>query len=277
MDNKTCLITGCNSGIGKITAIELAKKGYEIVMLVRESEKSKIAFQEIKNEAKSDLVKLFFVDLSSMESIQQVVKSINKEYSKIDVLINNAGIFKRKEEKSIDGFEMTIAVNYYAVFFLTNMLLPLMKNAKNARIINLSSELYKRGKVHLENDFSENKFNGTKSYANSKLLINYFTKELAKRLKDTNITVNCGHPGVIGTDVFREYPKWFSNLMNLIISKPAEGAKPSIYLATSDELRGVTGKYFNKLKQKETTKISNDMQLSSQIWNKTEEIIKINF
>lgn len=207
MDNKICVITGCNTGIGKITAIELAKQNFEIIMLVRDSQKSRDAFNEIKETAKSDKIKLYYVDLASLQSIKQVANDIKQKYSKVDVLINNAGVFKRKKEKSIDGFEMTLAVNYLAPFMLTNLLLPLLKESNQTRIVNVSSELYKRGNVNIENNFSDEKFNGDKAYANSKLLMLFFTKELAKRLIKNNITVNCVHPGVVGTDVFREYPK----------------------------------------------------------------------
>ena len=273
MSTKTCIITGANSGIGKITAIELAKKGYQILMLVRNSEKSEIAFEDIKRESKSDLIKMFFVDFSSVESIKNVVLDIQKQYSKIDLLINNAGVFKRKEETTVDGFELSIAVNYIAVFLLTNSLLPQIKKAKNARVINISSELYKRGKVFLENGFSAKKFSGDLAYANSKLLIIYFTQELAKRLGNTNIMVNCIHPGVVATDVFRDYPKWFAKFMKMIITSPEEGAKPSIYLATSEDLKGVTGKYYSKLKQKEPVNVSTDLTMGEQIWTYTEDII----
>ena len=119
--------------------------------------------------------------------------------------------------------------------------------------------------VHLNNQFKEDKFNGNKVYANSKLLIIYFTKELAKRLGHTDITVNCVHPGVIGTDIFREYPKWFDKLLKLFIAKPDTGAKPAIYLATSDEVNRVSGRYFYKTKLKETDEVANDEKLSDMI------------
>jgi len=272
-ENKICVITGCNSGIGKYTAIELAKLGYEIIMLVRDSEKSRKAYEEIKKESGSKLVRLIYVDLASLESIRKSADELKGKISKIDLLINNAGIFKRKEAKSPQGFELTIAVNYLAPFYLTKLLMPLVENAERARIINLSSELYKNGKVYLDNRFSGTKFDGNKAYADSKLLVIYFTKSLAKRLSTTNVTVNALHPGVIGTDVFREYPKWFSKLLNLFIPNPKIGSLPSIYLATSDEVKGFTGKYFYKTKIKETDPIANDDELADRIWEKTEEIV----
>ncbi|MFB6320265.1 SDR family oxidoreductase [Saccharicrinis sp. FJH54] len=276
MEHKICLITGCNSGIGKVTAIELARKGYEIIMLVRDSEKSRIAFKEIKNESGGKII-LKYTDLASFDSIKKVSEDIKSTYNKIDILINNAGIFKRKFEKSADSFEMTLAVNYFATFALTVFMIPLLKKSSQARIINLTSELYKRGQVNLSNDFAMEKFVGNKAYANSKLLVVYFTKELAKRLASENITVNCVHPGVVGTDVFREYPNWIARLLSLMISKPKEGAKPSVYLASSGDLEKITGKYFYKDKLKPTDEIANDADLSEKIWKKTEELTGIKY
>ncbi len=272
-EKNICVITGCNSGIGKHTAIELAKLGYEIIMLVRDSEKSRNAYEEIKKESGSESLQLIYIDLASLESIRKSADELKRKISKIDLLINNAGIFKRKEAKSPEGFELTIAVNYLAPFYLTKLLLPLIEKAESSRIINLSSELYKNGKVYLDSRFSNTKFNGSKAYADSKLLVIYFTKSLAKRLSTTSVTVNALHPGVIGTDVFREYPKWFSNLLNLFIATPEKGAQPTIHLATSDEVKGVTGKYFYKTEIKETDPVANDEELADNIWEKTEEII----
>jgi NAD(P)-dependent dehydrogenase (short-subunit alcohol dehydrogenase family) len=273
-EKKYCVITGCNSGIGKYTAIALAKQGFEIVMLVRDSEKSRNAYEEIKRASESASVQLIYVDLASLESIRSSAKVIAAKTPKIDLLINNAGIFKRAKETSADGIELTIAVNYIATFYLTKLLLPLIEKAESSRIINLSSELYKNGKVYLDNDFSAPKFDGSKAYADSKLLVIHFTKSLAKRLSAKNITVNALHPGVIGTDVFREYPKWFSRLLNLFIPSPQKGSEPSIFLATSDQVEGLTGQYFYKSKAKETAPIANDEEISEKVWEKTEEIIK---
>jgi retinol dehydrogenase-12/retinol dehydrogenase-13 len=277
MRSKLCVITGCNSGIGKETAIELAKKGSGIVMLVRASQKSQQAFEEIKRESGSENVVQKYVDLTSLRSIKRVADEMNSEFKSIDVLINNAGIYKRKYDKTMDDYEMTIAVNYIAPFVLTNHLLPLLRMTKNTRIINLTSELYKKGNIYLESRFSPEKFKGDKAYADSKLLMVYFTKELAKHLEGYGITVNCVHPGVVGTDVFREYPVWFAKVMNRIIPGPEEGAKPSVFLASSEEVSETTGKYFYKTTIKETKKVANDADLSKKIWKKTEELTGVKY
>lgn len=270
--NKVCLITGCNTGIGKETAIGLAQNGYKVLMLVRDTKKSEVAFKDIKTISKNDSVEMFFADLSLQSSIRTTAKEIITKHKVIDVLINNAGLMKREEEITKDGIESTVAVNYFATFLLTNLMLPVIEKSKNGRIINVSSELYKNGKIDIGNFTSSTKFNGSKAYASSKLMVAFFTKELSKRLNDKKITVNCVHPGVIGSDVFREYPKIVNKLLNLFISNTKEGAKPSIYLATSKEVEGITGKYFYKTKEKPFIKTLDDNDLSKKIW---EESLKI--
>jgi retinol dehydrogenase-13 len=157
---KTCLITGSNSGIGKATAIEMAQRGYNILMLCRDSEKSRNAKAEIKagsNEMKVDLV---YVDFASLKSIENAASEITQKYDSIDVLINNAGVVKRKLTTSEDGLEMNLAVNFLAPFYLTNLLLPLLMKSDSARIINVTSELYKSGKIDMKNDYSKNQISG---------------------------------------------------------------------------------------------------------------------
>ena len=273
-NKKVCLITGSNSGIGKVAAIEIAKQGYEIIMVARDSQKSQDALLEIQELSQNKDIKLYPCDMSSQKSIYEMSEKIKNDYEKIDVLINNAGVIKRECELSVDGYEMTYAVNYLGVFMLTNALLPLLKNAPKARIINLSSELYKSGKASLENLDCPKKFNGNKIYSDTKLLVLMFTKELTNRLKDTNITVNALHPGVIGTDVFREYPKFVSTILNWFISTPQEGAKPTIYLATSQEVEGISGEYFNKTKRADTIPITKDSNMLKTLWLQTEKLIK---
>lgn len=275
MERKTCLITGCSGGIGKHTAIELAKMHYNIIMLVRDSIKSRNAYNEIKSQSKSNNIKMYYADLASLKSIINVVQKIKSEYSQIDVLINNAGILKRNRETTPEGFEITLAVNYFAPFLLTNLLLPLIEKSPHGKIVNLSSELYKKGQAIINKFSSEEKFDGGKAYANSKLLIVIFTKVLAKRLQNNGITVNCVHPGVVGTDAFREYPKWVNVLLNLFISKPEIGAQPVVYLATSSEVDEISGQYFYKTKIKPTAKVANDEKVSEQIWKDSESILNL--
>jgi len=269
---KTCLITGSNSGIGKATAIEMAQRGYNILMLCRDSEKSRNAQAEIEagsNEIKVDLV---YVDFASLKSIENAASEITQKYDSIDVLINNAGVVKRKLTTSEDGLEMNLAVNFLAPFYLTNLLLPLLMKSDSARIINVTSELYKSGKIDMKNDYSKTKYQGNKVYANAKLWVVLFTYQLAEMLEEEKITVNAVHPGVIQTDAFRDYPAWYNKMLGLFLSKPEAGAKPLVYLASSDEVKDLSGKYFSKSKLRETTKITQDKEQWKAVWNRACEL-----
>lgn len=263
---KTVVITGANGGIGKATAIGLAREKYHVVMLARDSQKSQDALSEVKSETYKDSVDLICVDLASINSINSAVAVLKKEYAKIDVLINNAGIFKRKGEISSDGFEFTMAVNYIATFHLTNSLIPLLENSQQARVINLTSELYKKGRIDFDGFQVSAKYNGYQAYSNSKLLVVLYTILLADRLKNKQIIVNTLHPGVVDSDVFREYPKWFSNFLGLFIPAPAQGAESVIELATSPTGGMVRGAYFYKKNQKPLLEIAQNKKLAEEIW-----------
>ena len=273
MKKEVCVITGCNSGIGKVLATSMARQGYEVIMLVRDSEKSVKAFEDIIRESKSHVVRLEFVDLSSLKSIQDVVKRISDKYVRIDVLINNAGAFNRKLKYSTDGLELTLAVNYYAVFALTNGLMPLIKRTHNARIVNLCSKVQKMGKILKENNFESSRYNGINAYANSKLLTLHFTWLLADKLQNTSVTVNCVHPGAVRTNVFRDYPSWIQTILGFFLETAEEGAEAPLNLATSSKLHGVTGKYFNKNRVNLNATLNFNRADSQDIWDQTQRII----
>jgi len=158
---KVCVITGSSAGIGKETAIKMAELGYEVIMLARDCDKSRLALEEIKKRSASNDVRLYYVDLASQQSIRDVVKRIENDVDRIDVLVNNAGVFRRSLQMSPDGFEMTLAVNYLAPFLLTALLLPLLEVAPNSRVVNVTSELYKKGNANLETQTTPRRFNGS--------------------------------------------------------------------------------------------------------------------
>lgn len=271
MENKRCLITGCNSGIGKETAKELGKKGYEIIMLVRDSDKSRASFEEIKSISKAE-VHLYYADFGSLESIRVAARKIKSDFKTIEILINNAGVFKKKMAVSEDDFEYMFAVNYLAPFLLTNMLLPLLKKAESARIINLSSMLYKRGSVTVKTITGPKVYNADKIYARTKNLINLFTLQLANVLQKNNITVNAVHPGVVATDVMRDYSKTMQKFLFLFCIPIHKGADPVIYLASSEDVKNTTGSFFNK--RKITEGVLTEKELAAKIWKKTEDLLR---
>ncbi|MGL1891164.1 MAG: SDR family NAD(P)-dependent oxidoreductase [Spirochaetaceae bacterium] len=246
---KIIVITGTSSGIGKETAIGLAKLGHKLILINRDSHKSKESLTDIICESQNKEISMIFADLSNKDEIKSATDKISLSVDRVDVLINNAGLFNSELELNSVGIEMNIAVNYLAPKYMSENLLPLLKISEQGRIINVSSMVHKKGKEIKDVLIPPKKYRGFQQYANSKLAVVNYTKELAETLKDTNITVNSVHPGVIASEVFRDYPTWLNKLLYKILPNAQDGAKPSINLATNSELANISGAYFNKNKQ----------------------------
>lgn len=280
MQNKNVLITGGNAGIGLATAIDLAKKGANIFIVSRSEEKAKEAVQKINAESGNKNAKYFLADLSSQKSIRALAEAVKKEITVLDVLINNAGGVFPDFKLSDDGLEMTIATNHFAYFLLTNLLLDLVKKSDYARIVNVSSGSHYKGKIDLAS-FTENKgYFILKAYEQSKLANVLFTQELAERLAVTNVTVNALHPGFVKTDIGKKGTQWYANLFwtissNLTAISVEDGAKTSIYLASSDAVKNVSGKYFDKCKEKTPAPLAADKALQKQLWAESERLCAI--
>ncbi|TSA37194.1 MAG: SDR family oxidoreductase [Porphyromonadaceae bacterium] len=271
MESKIILITGANSGIGKATATALAEMGARVVMMSRDLVKGEKARQEVIRVSKNNQVDLMQCDLASMISIRRFAAEFIAKYPRLDVLINNAGIFTDKRMETADGFEYQIGVNHFGHFLLTLLLLDLLKRSSPARIINVSSGAHFGGKIDFDDIQLQHKYSAWKSYAQSKLANVLFTYELAHRLSGTGITVNCLHPGFVKTRFAfnreSEKPNWMIKLMKPFTIPPANGAETSVYLAASPEVEGVTGKYFAKRKEKASSKTSYDLVVAEKLWN----------
>jgi NAD(P)-dependent dehydrogenase (short-subunit alcohol dehydrogenase family) len=264
---KTAVITGSSAGIGKAAAIYLARNGYRVVMLVRDCDKSRAAFEDVRTASGSDDVEMHCVDLASQDSIRGAAASVTSQHARIDVLVNNAGVYKRSRDVSPDGYELTFAVNYLAPVLLTELFLPSLEASPAGRVVNVTSENYKQGRIgDMDSIATREDYKGQQAYAASKMLLMLYTRELAERLRGSGITANCVHPGVAGTDVFREYPGWFNAVLNVFISKPEEAAEPVLHVATSAELGGVTGTYFYKTEQRE-------IELPKEVESRADEIL----
>lgn len=248
---KTIIITGSNSGIGKEAALNLAKSGHRILMFSRDSEKSERALEEIRSQSNNSQVFLIKVDLSSPRSIISAVAKIKKDHQAVDVLINNAGVYKVKREENENGIEMSFAVNFLATFLLSELLLESLKASRSGRIINVVSELYKSGSLDFSDLMLEKNYQAGDAYANSKLATVLYTAKLAAQIKKEGITVNALHPGVLATNSFRDYPKIIVKLINAFLEDPQKGGERIAYLATSEEVIGTTGKYFYKTEERE--------------------------
>jgi len=273
---KTIIVTGSNSGIGREAALNLAGSGHRILMLCRDSDKSIKAHQEIVFQSGNENVFLIPVDLSDPNSIRSAVENIKKEYQVIDVLVNNAGVYKVKRQKTQNGVEMTFAVNFLATFMLSQMLLENLETTGNGRIINVVSELYKNGSIDFDNLMLEKGYKVGDAYANSKLATVLYTVELAERVRRKGISVNALHPGVLATDSFRDYPRLLTKILNLFLEKPQKGGERIAYLAISEEVKGVSGKYFFKTEEQEIDIPDQTRDTTEKLWQIAEQFTGLN-
>ena len=278
MQGKICMVTGANSGIGKATALELAQMGATVVMVCRDRARGEEAQNEITTKSRKNAVDLLQADLSSQQSIRHLVENFQHHYTQLHVLINNAGAAFPGRRETVDGLEMTFAVNYLAPFLLTNLLLDMLKASAPARIVNVSSNSHEAGYIQLD-DLQAEHYMSMRVYGQSKLAVVLFTYELARRLQGTGVTANCLHPGFVATNFAQsDVGPAFRLLVKLIGSfgaSPQEGAKTSIYLASSPEVEGVTGKYFVKSIPKRSAAISYDESLQRQLWEQSAKLVNL--
>lgn len=280
MQGKVCIVTGANSGIGKATAMGLAHMGATVIIACRDQAKGEEAWNEIKEKSGNDAVHLMLADLASQASIRQLARNIQQRYKQLHVLINNAGVVNLTRRETSDGFEMMFAVNYLAPFLLTNLLLEKLKASAPARIVNVSSGSHEAGYIKMDDLQSEKQYKFMRSYGQSKLALVLFTYELARRLQGTGVTANCLHPGFVATNIGQSGVGSFGrSITKLILSilgvGPEEGAKTSIYLASSPEIEGVTGKYFAKSIPVRSAPISYDKTLQRQLWEESEKLVNL--
>jgi len=277
MTGKICIVTGSNSGIGKETVLALSKMDATIVMVVRDKTRGTKALKEIESQTCNKNIELMICDLSSMESIRRFAEEFKKTYARLDVLINNAGAVFNKRQVTTEGFERTLAVDYLAPFLLTHELLDLLKSSAPSRIINISSGLAKKGKVNLDNLQSEKNYSGMKVYSNTKLMLIMYTYELAKRLEGTGVTANVLMPGFVATNLGKNSGSLRSSIMFKIVRpmqiSAKKGAETSVYLASSEDIKAVSGKCFSKKKPTTTCPKSYEEELQKLLWNKTQSLL----
>ncbi len=280
MQGKVCIVTGANSGIGKATSLGLAQMGATVVMVCRDRTKGEEAQNEIKTKSGNDAIDLLLAELSSQDSIRQLVENFQQHYTQLHVLINNAGGVNLSRRDTVDGFEMTFAVNYLAPFLLTNLLLDKLKASAPARIVNVSSESHESGYIKMDDLQLEKKYRLMRAYGQSKLALVLFTYELARRLQGTGVTANSLHPGFVATNIGQSgVGRVGRSIVKLIFSSlgisPEEGAKTSIYLASSPDIEGVTGKYFVKSIPVRSAPISYDESLQRQLWEESAKLVNL--
>ena len=272
LTGKVCVVTGANAGIGKETAIGLAKLGATVVMVCRDAGRTEKALSEIKRKSASDRVELMICDLASQKSIRRFADEFKQQHDRLDVLVNNAGVFLRQRSLTEDGIESTFAINHLGYFLVTNLLLDLMKKSAPSRVVNVASTAHKYGKLDVNAWPTGREYSAFAAYANSKLANVLFTYQLARRLEGTGVTANCLHPGAVASNLFRGLPAVLEALIRLVTISPERGARTSIYLASSPDVQGISGKYFARRRPEKSSEASYDLEAARRLWEVSEEV-----
>lgn len=278
MNGKTVLITGASAGVGLQSAIGLAKLGAEVVMVGRDAERTAQAAALVKTQTGNPSVSYLLADLSSQKEVRRLAQEFKDKYKKLDVLLNNAGAIFLTRKVSVDGYEMSVALNHLNYFLLTDLLLDMIKAGPSGRIVNVASRAHYGGHVNFDDLQSQHGYNGMRVYGMSKLMNVLFTYELARRLQGTNVTANCLHPGFVASN-FAGNNGWFVRFgMRFMAGRISveDGAKCSIYLASSPDVQGVSGKYFNyDLKETRSSEESYDEAVAKRLWDVSEKLVAI--
>ena len=280
MHGKICLVTGATAGIGEVTARELARQGATVIVVGRSREKSETTVRQIRQQTGNPAVEYLLADLSSQKDVRALAQQFKSTHQRLHALVNNAGGIFIWRQASVDGIEMTFALNHLNYFLLTNLLLDALKASAPARIINVSSRAHLRAPLNFDALQSRRGYNGIRVYGQTKLANLLFTYELARRLEGTGVTANALHPGLVATNFGannarlggRYLGRLYRRLFRVIAISAEEGAQSSLYLATSPEVAGVTGKYFVRRQAVPSSEASYDRAAASRLWQVSEEL-----
>ncbi|TMI56858.1 SDR family oxidoreductase [Candidatus Bathyarchaeota archaeon] len=275
MAEKVCLVTGGNSGIGKSVALGLAKMGATVVVVSRNKEKGETAVTDTVEKSGNNNVELIQADMSSQNSIHQLVNEFRARHEKLHLLINNAGVYLTKRSETEDGLESTFAVNHLGPFLLTSLLVDILKASAPSRIVNVTSDAHKGARVNFDDLQGERKFSGWQAYGQSKLAMILYTRGLAKKLEGTGVTVNSAHPGVVRTNFAKNNGGLVMlgfRFLGMFFISPESAAKRILYVATSPDLEGVTGKYFTKMHEVKSSQESYDDDSARRLWQISEQL-----
>jgi NAD(P)-dependent dehydrogenase (short-subunit alcohol dehydrogenase family) len=279
MNGRTCLITGATDGIGKEAAIELAKKGCNLILIGRSKEKGEKVVEQIRKVAESHVdIDYFTADLMLMKEVSRVADEVSRKYPRIDILLNNVGALFAFRGVTEEGFERTFALNHLGYFLMTKKLLPLVEKSDYKRIVNVSSSAHYGIDFEFDNINGEKKYTGFDTYKKSKLANVMFTYELAKRIEGTGITANCLHPGFVSTNFGKNNSFLWRNFIRvamwLIAINVKDGAKTSIHLACSDEVKDITGKFFANCEVKKGSSKAKNEEHNQKLWELSEDFVK---
>jgi len=270
MVGKTCLITGATNGIGRVTAVELARMGAELFLVYRNKTRADETVAEIRNRTGNENVHLLRANLESQKEIRAAAAAFLDTGKPLHLLINNAGLGNTKRLMTEDGIEMVFAVNHLAYFLLTMQLLDRIKQSAPARIVNVASEAHRFGTINFDDLGGERRFRTFGAYSQSKLANILFSYELARRLVGTGVTVSCLHPGGIASGLWTNNGPLAQFVMkagSVLLKTPEQGARTTIYLASSPQVEGITGKYYSNCREKTSSRESYDLNIAGRLWN----------
>jgi NAD(P)-dependent dehydrogenase (short-subunit alcohol dehydrogenase family) len=265
--DRRILVTGATSGIGRVAALELGRRGADLILVCRDRSRGEALCAEIGPRAE-----LVEADLASLASIRAAAAELSRRHDRLDVLVNNAGLLATTRRTSVDGFELTFAVNTLAPLLLTRLCEPLLRKAAPARVVMVSSVLHFAGVMAWDDLQLEHGFSARRAYAQSKLALNLLTRELARRLAP-DVTVNAVHPGSISTDITRDLPWILRKLAPLVTRSAKTGARPLLRLAADPTLAGITGKYFDKLRERPHADAARDDAAAARLWQVANQLI----
>ncbi len=281
MRGKTCLITGATSGVGKVTALVLAGQGAALIGVGRDSQKCADACTEIRSATGNTKVEFLIADLSVLSQVRRLASEIIDRYSRLDVLVNNAGAFFLRRKVNPEGIEMTWVLNQLNYFLLTNLLLDHIMASAPARIVNVASGAHYRGKIHFDDLNLERGYNGWKAYCQSKLANVLFTYHLAHLMEGTGVMVNSLTPGFVATRIGHNTGLAIKPIVQLVQKiggiSPEEGAETIIHLASSPEVEGKTGKFYIEKKPVKSSPISYNPVIAQRLWEVCERMADIKF
>ena len=274
---KNCIITGATDGIGKQTAMDLARLGYRIGLVGRDEQKGTLVLDEIERDTDNQSLQFFKTDLSNIKSLESLSNEIKDEYESLDILINNAGAYFSDYIQTEEGLEMTFALNHLNYFRLTHLLMDIIKIDQPGRVINVASSAHFSARLDI-NDIQMSKgYKGWTAYCNSKLMNILFTYEIHKRYKHTGVTFNALHPGFVDTRFGDNNTGLGKNILSigkkLIAINVVKGASTNVYLASSDEVENISGKYFDKSKSVRSSKASYSETHQEKLWLYSESIL----
>jgi retinol dehydrogenase 14 len=276
---KTVLATGATSGIGWEASVSFARMGARLIMIGRDASKTAQKVEEVRQRSGSRTVESLLCDFSSQAQVRRLAQEFRDRYDKLHVLVNNAGTAFTKRTLTADGIESTFAVNYLGPFLFTNLLLDVLKDSAPARVIVVSSSGHYSGTMDFNDLGFEHGYQVMRAYGRSKLAAVLFTRELAKRLMGAEVTVNALHPGAVATNIWDRAPAYtrpiFSLAKRLFMISPAAGAETIVYLATSPEVEGKTGLYFEKNRPKSPSRLAQDDALAQRLWAESARLVRL--